>query len=459
MEAARIDSGCGDAGKSTVKDHPVSYAVARLPPMSGRWGVDRVTALAPDSGSEVAGRKLARPGPWSDVGWADPLLWGSCQGSGKTPYAVAVDVSGPTYKCSCPSHKFPCKHVLGLLFLWAEGGIGEGGQISAHAAEWSAKRAMAAAPKAEPASAEKTQAQIEAAAARAAARDEKVANGLAELDLWLADQVTAGLAMTRPEAASRLAARMVDAQAPGVAGRLRALAELPQGGRWLEEALETYGMLHLLATATAQVAALPEGLRQTVRQHVGYPTPRESVEATAPVTDRWAVIGMRDSDEEQVSTRRVWLWGLGTGIPALVLFFTPYGQAVDSSLLPGTAVDAALHFYPGQPRLRALVGVRTGEHAAAAWPAPGGTVADAVATWRRVLAEDPWLGEYPVAVAGRVGADAVVDDAGDSVAISGGDRTHLLALTGGHPTTVLGEISRAGLLPTAVVLDGQVVPL
>jgi len=61
--------------------------------MGERWRPERVTALAPDSASDVAGRRLAIPTPWSDVGYAYPLLWGACQGSGSTPYSVVVDVS------------------------------------------------------------------------------------------------------------------------------------------------------------------------------------------------------------------------------------------------------------------------------------------------------------------------------------------------------------------------------
>ena len=74
-------------------------------------------AAAPDSASQVAGRKLARPGPWSSIGGSDGLLWGECQGSGKTPYRVTVDTGTRRYQCSCPSRKFPCKHALALLFL------------------------------------------------------------------------------------------------------------------------------------------------------------------------------------------------------------------------------------------------------------------------------------------------------------------------------------------------------
>ena len=53
------------------------------------------------------------------------MLWGLCAGSGKNPYQTIVDLSGPAYKCSCPSRKFPCKHALGLLLNWANGSVPE----------------------------------------------------------------------------------------------------------------------------------------------------------------------------------------------------------------------------------------------------------------------------------------------------------------------------------------------
>ena len=449
----------------------MTVRTARYPRrMAERWRPERVTALAPDSASDVAGRRLATPVPWSDIGWSHPLLWGACQGSGKTPYSVAIDISGPTYRCSCPSHKFPCKHVLGLLYLWAEGRIDEGGSISRFALEWSTKRETGTKEPAAKEPVEKTEEQLAAAAARAEQREERVTLGLAELDRWLADQVTTGLAHTRPGALADLAARMVDAQAPGVAGRLRELerssvvsrrARGPRGGgAWLDDTLAEYGLLHLLARAWAQ-PDLPDALRATVRSHIGFNVPKESVLATPPVADTWAVIGMRDSDEEQVSTRRVWLYGTATGRYALVLFFTPRGMQVDASLVPGSAVTADLHFYPGGPPLRALVGEHRDTHPTVAVDVPHHTVADALATWREVLAQDPWLGSYPVAIHGttRVAPEpGLVDDDGESVRLLGGSWVTLLALTGGEPATVFGELTPTGLLPTALSTeDGLVV--
>nr|EIF91997.1 hypothetical protein [Streptomyces tsukubensis NRRL18488] len=76
-------------------------------------------ALAPDAASQKAGGRLATAGPWSGTGSGDGAVWGLCKGSGSKPYQTVVDTTGPAYKCSCPSRKFPCKHALGLLLLWA----------------------------------------------------------------------------------------------------------------------------------------------------------------------------------------------------------------------------------------------------------------------------------------------------------------------------------------------------
>ena len=57
-----------------------------------RWNLAAVEKAAPDAGSLAAARKLARPGPWSETGSSDTLVWGKCQGSGKTPYQVSIDL-------------------------------------------------------------------------------------------------------------------------------------------------------------------------------------------------------------------------------------------------------------------------------------------------------------------------------------------------------------------------------
>ncbi|OEV09638.1 hypothetical protein AN220_31770, partial [Streptomyces nanshensis] len=112
-------------------------------------------ALAPDDASRRAGNKLSAPGPWSEAGWADGAVWGQCRGSGSKPYQTVVDLDGgqgPGYRCSCPSRKFPCKHALGLLLLWAGGEttVVEGGVPPEWADGWLGDRRRRAERKAGP---------------------------------------------------------------------------------------------------------------------------------------------------------------------------------------------------------------------------------------------------------------------------------------------------------------------
>jgi hypothetical protein len=52
------------------------------------------------------------------------LLFGDCKGSGQDNYRPSADFADPAkpvYRCTCPSHQFPCKHSLALLYAHAQG--------------------------------------------------------------------------------------------------------------------------------------------------------------------------------------------------------------------------------------------------------------------------------------------------------------------------------------------------
>ena len=131
-----------------------------------------------------------------------------------------------------------------------------------------------------------------------------------------------------------------------------------------------------------------------VRYRVGYTAARADVLTRSPVTDQVAFLAVRDLPDEPIPARRIWLRGRDTGRFASLLLFAPngiFGLCRDAALaLPGTQVHADLHFYPGQPPLRALVGTRRAapqQHG----PHPAGDAAALLATWAAALAQDPWL--------------------------------------------------------------------
>jgi hypothetical protein len=299
-------------------------------------------------------------------------------------------------------------------------------------------------------------------------REARVAAGLAELDRWLCDQVRQGLAVSQ-QAGYRhwddIAARMVDAQAAGLAERLRALAAVPHSGPgWEGRLLQEYALLRLLTVAYREQAALPPPLRDTVRSRIGFTVRQAAVLASGqPVSDHWHVLARRDLDADRLRVRRVWLRGRASGRYALVLSFAAAGQSLDDSLAVGTAADADLVFYPAAIPLRALVATSRDEIRPS--PPPGEKVAELLASWARALGEDPWLDSWPAvltATPARSPVPCVFDASGDALPLhpGAGDCWTLFALSGGRPLTVAGEWTPRGLWPlTAWDEGGMAVPL
>jgi len=381
-----------------------------------------------------------------------------CAGSGKQPYQIVVDVAGPAYKCSCPSRKFPCKHALALLLSWAKGAVPEQGEPAGYAQAWQADRKARAVTAAKP----KTGNDGEAATRRSQQRAARVSAGLAELQMWLRDQVRAGLSGAAAGGyrhTEAITARMVDAQAPGIAGVLRRAAAVPASGNgWPGRLLGEYAQLHLLARAHDHIGTLPPSLAAVVRSRVGYTTSRDDVLALPAVSDRWQVLAARDLLDEPIPARRVWLRGRDTGRFALLLSFAVrgnFGASPDAALTPGTELHADVHYYPGQPPVRAVTGAWHAAPAASARPDGAGGVAALLNDWAAALAQDPWLTEWPALLDGTpVVAEHrwhLADSAGEALPLLGEECLWpLLAVSGGHPVTVAGEWSPAGLTALTV---------
>ncbi|MER5741445.1 SWIM zinc finger family protein [Streptomyces sp. NPDC002262] len=429
-----------------------------------RWTAEQVLALAPDEASRRAGSTLGTPGPWSGTGAADGAVWGRCEGGGRAPYRTVVDTRGRAYACTCPSRRSPCKHALGLLLLWAS----DGGAVpdAAEPPGWAARPARpqggAGAAPADPAAARR----------RAERRAARVRAGAEELERRLADLVRGGLAAAGQQGSGfweETAARMVDAQAPGLAGRVRELGAIPASGPgWPVRLLEECALTHLLDRAWLAGDRLPAPLAATVRARVGLP----SAAAGTPVRDRWLVLARYDTGDGRLTTRRIWLYGAGSGRTALLLSFGAAGRAPALTLPVGAVVDGELTPHAGAGQLRADPGELVPVPGPAA-PPPGGPVGAALDAYGRALREDPWLDSWPVTLAGVVPARAeygwqLADaDGREALPLTGGDRSRpglwrLLALSGGAPVTVFGECGHRGFTPLAAWsphAPGEPVPL
>jgi hypothetical protein len=430
---------------------------------------EQALALAPDSSSATAGKKLAVAKHWKNLGRTATALWGECQGSAL--YQVRVDLNGMAVKCSCPSRKLPCKHSLGLILLSVNqpGALPET-EPPEWAASWLAKRSAPkdATPKASAASPEKAAAQ---AAKTAAKREKGVSDGLDTLDLWLTDLVRNGIGALDGQSASfweAQAARMTDAKAAGVATRLRRIAGIPGASDdWPVKLLGELGRLSLLIQAYRRLDTLDEGLREDVRQLIGWTLNQDELAARGEhVADRWTVLGQWIDDQDRGREQRTWLMGERSGRLALVLQFSFANQPFAESFIPGSSFDAELHFYPGAYPLRARVGERSGEPVASHERLPGCETIEAFLTKRaEVVSRQPWLDRLacvlrdvtPVCVS----ADSwwVRDESGAGLPLEGSDHWRLLALSGGNPVDLIGEWDGETLLPLGMIAEGIYTPL
>jgi hypothetical protein len=427
-----------------------------------RWTADQVLALAPDAASRKAGARLAVPAPWTGTGMAGTALWGLCEGSGSTPYQTAVDVSGPAFRCTCPSRKFPCKHAVALLLLWTEG---DGGPVAAAAEpDWVEQWARARRNKAAQAPARPSapgSADPDAARRRADRRAVRVEGGAAELEQRLADLLRGGLAAADRAGHQQwdeIAARMVDAQAPGLATRVREVgAVVATGGDWPSRMLEETALLHLLARGFLGRERLPAPLAATVRARVGFTVDTAELLAGPTVRGLWLVLAQYDTADERLTTRRIWLYDEGAGRFALLLSFGAAGRAPELTLPVGTVLDADLAYHPAAVPLRAVLGTRHAVHSPDHAPA-GTAITPALTSYGTALSDDPWLDAWPVLLSRVVPvpgpdrwqlADATTDDALPLTTPPPGTSAlwRLAAISGGHPLTLFAELGPTGIRP------------
>lgn len=361
--------------------------------------LETVQEMAPDQASLNAAKKLLKPAKWSAHGKAPQVnaVWGQCQGSGANPYYTVADVVNEGYKCTCPSRKFPCKHVLALLWQfaddpqkfvegdppeWVQDWLARRRKTTNTATEKSGEASQAASSKnaknihlagtetadASPELSAEQQARQEAAKRK---RQEKlkanteaaITEGLQELRQWTADQLRTGISHFLKELqprCRRIASRLVDAKAAALASRIDELPAkiltqpVPQQPA---TAFRELGQLILLANAWQADPDDPD-----TRRAVSVSENREQLldnPAALSRTGLWENIG------EQIYTRRdglishtTWLINLSAQSSEFAVLQDYYPAATGRrSSAPGlgSQIQGELRYYPSRVPTRAII--------------------------------------------------------------------------------------------------------
>ncbi|MFY7964585.1 MAG: SWIM zinc finger family protein [Chitinophagaceae bacterium] len=318
---------------------------------------DQIFALAPDEASKKAGKDLSTANKWVSKGMNEQAIWGECQGSGSKPYQTQIDIASLTFKCSCPSRKFPCKHGLGLLLFHAkqQGSFTE--KIAPQwVADWLAKRSERAEKKTE----QKDKPVDEAAQTkRLQAREQLIDEGIEDLLLWMKDIVRNGI-LSIPENGTlifdELAKRMVDAKAAGLANMLKGLSNInyyKEG--WQHVFMQQLCNIYIIISGYKQKNKLNEAILEDVKKSIGFTQNQESLKQLSGIEDNWFVLGKQLTEEDSVTIEHNWLYGIVSKKYALVLQFSVRGQGINFSLTPGKVINSELVFFPSVSPLRAII--------------------------------------------------------------------------------------------------------
>ncbi|MEQ9501486.1 MAG: SWIM zinc finger family protein [Deltaproteobacteria bacterium] len=445
--------------------------------ITAQWDAARVERIAPDPASVTRAKGLAFPSRWMGLGRMATLVWGGVGGRGRTPYQTIVDLATAELSCTCPSRKRPCKHGLALLFLYADQpDVVPDKAPPGWVEDWIIKRverdkrrAEREARKNEPVDPETAAKREAGAAKRAAEREAKVAAGVEDLALFLRDVVRQGVAAQAEHSYrywDEMGARLVDAQAPGLAKMVRTLGSVVHvGPDWASRFVAQLARTHLLVEAYRRIDTLEEDVAAEVRARIGFRQSKAALEAGPGVDDVWWVLGqwIREDPEDAMLTQRTWLYGTRSKREALLLDFSFNGAPLDKRFVAGACVKARLAFYPGSWPVRALA--QTDPEIVTRDVADLFEICDSIeANYARngdVLARQPWAGGFcarlrDVTVVQTEAGWALRDDTHE-VAISDEheERWSLFGIGGGRPIAVLGEWRDGAVLPYAAVSEAD----
>ena len=371
--------------------------------MSIPYTTEQILGLAPNYYHIKSSRGMASVEKWQLLARTADAAWGEFIIRNKSPIRAAVDLAHLTFSCTCRGRRFPCTHALALTLLLQEQPDSFDLLPSPEwLQEWLAAHPAGEYPPGEhPADNRLSTHEI---ATQIQKRQQSVERGLQELKLWLHDLVRGGFAQARtkpPTYWNNMANRLVDAQAGEVA---RAVKRLPiifkSGPNWPEELLTAIGKLYLLIQGYEHFSTLDLQTQADLRGAVGWYPRRSTVDALGQsCRDRWFILGKRLEEQRKQKIQRIWLWGRESNRPALLVNVTYNKEPIDTSLLPGTFIDAELRFFPSKSPLRAqLVHQDTAQETTASGnPMDGNrSIRAAMAAYAQALSANPWIQQYPL---------------------------------------------------------------
>jgi len=301
-------------------------------------------------------------------------------------------------------------------------------------------------------------------------RLDQMSSGLEELENWLQDTLRQGLASLeqQPDFWKDISARMVDAKLGAIGRRLKS-ARLLIGNQenWFEQVTEELGNLFLLLRALKNIAQLSPALQRDVLTMSGVTIKKNELENIPPIQDVWMILATSEKEEDNLRSRRTWLYGWKTKRYGLVLDFAWGRTDFVNFYTAGDVFEGTVVYYPSNAPIRVLVKEKKGLKDRSIKRILGfSNLEDYLQQYATTLAANPWLLEFPCAIENIVPAvDGTTIQLMDSnkhllpCRISDHKQLKILALSGGHPINLFGEWMGKSFIPLSASVEDRFVVL
>jgi hypothetical protein len=283
-----------------------------------------------------------------------------------------------------------------------------------------------------------------AAEKRRSQREGRVGEGVSLLRQTILDLTREGLAAGNardPGFWADLGKRMIDCQAPGLAGTVRHIGESVLRDPDVELPFEL-GRLHLVLHSMENRESYAPSVQADLRSLIGGRSGAGD-DTGETVEDDWFVAARKTEERDRLITSTTWMLGLKSGRWAKLLRFAPAHQTIAEPWALGTAVQTSLKFEPGSYPQRATPDIEEPSRPA---PVPENQEPDLDAMLDRFAAAvsaNPFLRSLPFLISLRpsIGGTLLVDVTGHALpwAVKGDTALSVDCICGGAPTIMCGE--------------------
>lgn len=295
--------------------------------------------------------------------------------------------------------------------------------------------------------------------------------GLEELENWLQDTLREGLASLeqQPDFWEDIAARMYDAKLSAIGRRLK-LMRLVIGRQenWFEQVTEELGNIYLLLRALKNIEALSPTLQRDVLTMSGVTIQKKELEKNGiPTKDIWMVLATSEKEEDNLRSRRTWIYGYQTKRYGLVLDFAWGRQDFTDFYTAGEVFESTIIYYPSNAPIRVMVKDKRLLKARSIKRIIGfPDIATFLDHYAMALAANPWLLEFPCAMEGitPIMEQEQVQLLDQHQFLFPSSMSHtkqmkLLAISGGHPIRLFGEWFNKKFFPLSASTEERFIVL